>query len=71
VEQQLKERKLVLLFDLPLLTESAYYIVLPESAPRKIATEFADWAAGRLQGAQSASALTFRAPLPRRASIPT
>jgi LysR family glycine cleavage system transcriptional activator len=48
VEQQLRERKLVLLFDLPLLTASAYYIVLPEGAPRKIATEFADWAAGRL-----------------------
>ena len=49
VEQQLRERKLVLLFDLPLHTASAYYIVLPEGAPRKIATEFADWAEGRLR----------------------
>ena len=49
VEQQLQERKLVLLFDLPLRTASAYYIVLPEGAPRKIANEFADWAAGRLR----------------------
>ena len=49
VEQQLQEGKLVLLFDLPLRTASAYYVVLPESAPRKIASDFADWAAACLR----------------------
>ena len=49
VEQQLQERKLVLLFDLPLDTASAYYIVLPEGTPRKTASDFADWATDRLR----------------------
>jgi LysR family glycine cleavage system transcriptional activator len=49
VEQQLQERKLVLLFDLPLSTASAYYIVVPEGAPRQIVNQFADWVAGRLR----------------------
>ena len=53
VEQQLRERKLVLLFDFPLYTASAYYIVLPEEASRKIANDFADWAALRLQAANA------------------
>lgn len=61
VEQQLQERKLVLLFDLPLYTESAYYIVLPEGAPRKIATEFADWATQRLRPALVAQSEVSRA----------
>lgn len=49
VEQQLKERKLAQLFDLPLRTESAYYVALPETGARSIANAFADWAAGLLQ----------------------
>ena len=49
VEQQLKERKLVQLFDLPLRTGSAYYVALPETGARSIANAFADWAAGLLQ----------------------
>jgi LysR family glycine cleavage system transcriptional activator len=56
VEQQLQERKLVLLFDLPLYTESAYYVVLPESTPRKIANDFADWATERLRPATTTPA---------------
>jgi hypothetical protein len=40
---------IMLLFDLPLHTASAYYIVLPEGAPRKIASDFPDWAADRLR----------------------
>jgi LysR family glycine cleavage system transcriptional activator len=54
VEQQLKERKLVQLFDLPLRTQSAYYVALPETGARSIATAFADWAASLLhQGSES------------------
>jgi LysR family glycine cleavage system transcriptional activator len=53
VEEQLQERKLLLLFDRPLQTSSAYYLVLPESSPRKIASDFADWAAGRLRLTES------------------
>lgn len=49
VEQQLEERKLILLFDTPLHTASAYYIVLPEGSPRKTVRDFADWAAQRLR----------------------
>lgn len=49
VEQQLQERKLVLLFDQPLHTASAYYVVLPEGAPRRVASDFADWATARLR----------------------
>ena len=60
VEQQLREQKLVLLFDLPLYTASAYYIVLPEGASRQIATDFADWVADRLQDSN----------MPRRQAIP-
>lgn len=52
VEQQLQERKLVLLFDLPLDTASAYYIVMPEGAPRQVVNDFADWVAGRLGSAR-------------------
>jgi LysR family glycine cleavage system transcriptional activator len=54
VEQQLEEGTLVLLFDLPLRTGSAYYIVLPESA-RSVAVDFADWAAARLTTSNAAN----------------
>lgn len=46
---QLREQKLVLLFDLHLYTSSAYYIVLPEGASRQTSTDFAEWVAGCLQ----------------------
>lgn len=49
VEQPLNEGKLELLFDLPLSTASAYYVVLPERGTKSIAREFADWAAESLR----------------------
>jgi LysR family glycine cleavage system transcriptional activator len=48
VEQQLSEGKLIQLFDSPLRTDSAYYVVLPETGVKRIAGEFADWAAAAL-----------------------
>lgn len=43
VEQQIRERKLERLFDLPLSTGSAYYVVLPETGTKPIAKTFAAW----------------------------
>ena len=45
VEQQMNEGKLVQLFNLPLRTASAYYIALPETGAKRIAADFAEWAA--------------------------
>ncbi len=49
VEQPLSEGKLELLFDVPLSTASAYYVVLPETGAKRLAREFADWAADSLR----------------------
>jgi LysR family glycine cleavage system transcriptional activator len=49
VEQPLSEGKLELLFDVPLSTASAYYVVLPEKGAKDIAREFAQWAADSLR----------------------
>ncbi|HVW68408.1 MAG TPA: LysR substrate-binding domain-containing protein [Steroidobacteraceae bacterium] len=51
VEQPLSEGKLELLFAVPLSTASAYYVVLPEKGAKRIAREFADWAAESLRTA--------------------
>jgi LysR family transcriptional regulator, glycine cleavage system transcriptional activator len=53
VEQELEEGTLILLFDLPLRTGSAYHIVLPELGPRPIAVDFADWVAARLNASSA------------------
>jgi LysR family glycine cleavage system transcriptional activator len=50
VEQQLNEGKLEQLFDLPLDTASAYYLVLPIAGVKDIARNFADWVGSVLPG---------------------
>jgi hypothetical protein len=40
---------LVQLFNSPLRTASAYYIALPETGAKRVAADFADWAATLLQ----------------------
>jgi len=47
VEEQLRTRDLVALFDLPLSTASAYYVAVPEGAHKRVADEFAAWAVRR------------------------
>lgn len=42
-EKQIAQGNLVRLFDVTLLTASAYYIVLPETGAKPVSVQFADW----------------------------
>ena len=43
LEKQISQGNLVRLFDVTLLTSSAYYIVLPDTGAKPVAVQFADW----------------------------
>jgi LysR family transcriptional regulator, glycine cleavage system transcriptional activator len=49
MQQQVEVGRLEPLFELPLQTSSAYYVVLPDHGVKSIAREFADWVIARLR----------------------
>lgn len=49
VERQVAENRLEVLFDLPLRTASAYYLVIPETGAKAVAHEFGGWLATLLR----------------------
>ncbi len=43
LQKEISQGNLVQLFDVTLLSSSAYYVVLPDTGAKPVAVQFADW----------------------------